>query len=96
MCDLNFKDFYKISILVCQYKPEIYQKNGAVSIITYEGVARNLQSQIPFLQFFLPNLKKNFNFVFLLDAVTTGPGSLKILAQYISILPTLQHQTPLY
>ena len=57
-CDLNFKDFYKISILVCQYKPEIYQKNGAVSIITYEGVARNLQSQIPFLQFFLPNLKK--------------------------------------
>ena len=92
MCDLNFKDFYKISILVCQYKPKIYQKN----IITYEGVARNLQSQIPFLQFFLPNLKKNFNFVFLLDAVTTGPGSLKILAQYISILPTLQHQTPLY
>ncbi len=43
LCDLNFKDFfYKISILVCQYKPEIYQKNGAVSIITYEGVARNL------------------------------------------------------
>ena len=59
MCDLNFKDFYKISILVCKYKPEIYQKNGAVSIITYEGVASNLQSQIPFLQFFLPNLKKN-------------------------------------
>ena len=28
LCDLNFKDFYKISILVCQYKPEVYQKNG--------------------------------------------------------------------
>ena len=43
LCDHNFKDFYKISILVCQYKPEVYQKKmGAISIITYEGVASNL------------------------------------------------------
>ena len=42
MCDLNLKCFYKISILVWWYIPEIYQKNGGQSIITYKGVASNL------------------------------------------------------
>ena len=38
LCDLNFKDFYKISILVSQYKPEIYPKKWGQSQILHMKV----------------------------------------------------------
>ena len=53
-----------ISILVCRYKPEIYPKKkmGAVSIISYEGVASNLpKSKLSKLHTYIIGLGWIFN-----------------------------------
>ena len=38
LCDINFKDNYKILILVCVYtNPKFTKKNGTISIMTNKG-----------------------------------------------------------